>query len=100
MKNRKPYTMKALDALHTRISVPRLGEPLPDEEIIKNIYRAAFRAADHGLLPVWLDRERPVRDVLRQHIRVESTPEVRDDRAGDARGEEGVGGGEAEEPRN
>ena len=53
MKNRKPYTMKALDALHTRISVPRLGEPLPDEEIIKNIYRAAFRAADHCLLRPW-----------------------------------------------
>ena len=53
MKNWKPHTMKALDALHTRISVPRLGEPLPDEEVIKNIYRAAFRAADHGLLRPW-----------------------------------------------
>tara|TARA_B100000959_G_C14817375_1_gene556375 strand:+ start:369 stop:923 length:555 start_codon:yes stop_codon:yes gene_type:complete len=45
--------MKALDALHTRISAPRLGEPAPTPEQLKNIYKAAFRAADHGLLRPW-----------------------------------------------
>jgi nitroreductase len=45
--------MNALDALHSRISAPRLGDPIPDEETLKNIYRAAFRAADHGLLRPW-----------------------------------------------
>ncbi|NKB32082.1 MAG: nitroreductase [Pseudomonadales bacterium] len=45
--------MKALDALHSRISAPRLCDPPPDESALENIYRAAFRAADHGLLRPW-----------------------------------------------
>ena len=45
--------MKALDALHRRISAPRLGEPAPNPEQLENIYKAAFRAADHGLLRPW-----------------------------------------------
>ena len=46
-------TMKALDALHTRTSAPRLSEPAPSLEQLNNIYKAAFRAADHGLLRPW-----------------------------------------------
>lgn len=46
-------SMKALNALHSRISAPRLTDPPPDEETLKNIYLAAFRAADHGLLRPW-----------------------------------------------
>jgi len=45
--------MNALDALYTRISAPRLCEPAPDDPTLENIYRAAFRAADHGLLKPW-----------------------------------------------
>ncbi len=45
--------MKALDALHSRISAPRLSDPAPDQSILENIYKAAFRAADHGLLRPW-----------------------------------------------
>ena len=45
--------MNALDALYTRISAPRLCEPSPDDSTLQNIYRAAFRAADHGLLRPW-----------------------------------------------
>jgi nitroreductase len=46
-------SMKALDALHNRSSFPKLSDPLPDEEVLTNIYRAAFRAADHGVLRPW-----------------------------------------------
>ena len=45
--------MNALDAIFTRISAPRLSEPAPDKSILRNIYKAAFRAADHGLLRPW-----------------------------------------------
>lgn len=45
--------MDALTALHTRTSSPRLSEPAPSGTILKNIYKAAFRAADHALLQPW-----------------------------------------------
>lgn len=45
--------MQALEALHTRSSVPKLGDPLPDQQVLDNIYKAAFRAADHGVLRPW-----------------------------------------------
>ena len=45
--------MQALDALHLRSSVPKLGDPLPAPEVLQNIYQAAFRAADHGVLRPW-----------------------------------------------
>ncbi len=45
--------MDALEALHTRSSFPRLTEPAPDEQALNNIFRAALRAADHGLLRPW-----------------------------------------------
>lgn len=45
--------MKALDAIHTRVSSPRLTQPAPSESALDHIFRAAFRAADHGLLRPW-----------------------------------------------
>lgn len=45
--------MNALEALHTRSSSPRLSEPIPDQHVLDNIYKAAFRAADHALLRPW-----------------------------------------------
>ena len=45
--------MNALEALHGRSSVPRLTEPAPSQAILENIFKAAFRAADHGLLKPW-----------------------------------------------
>lgn len=53
-KNRKGQTaLKALKALHTRTSSPRLCEPAPSDEQLDSILRAALRAADHGLLRPW-----------------------------------------------
>ena len=45
--------MNALEALLTRNSVPRLGEPAPAAEQLENICRAALRAADHAMLRPW-----------------------------------------------
>lgn len=45
--------MEALEALHWRVSAPRVTEPAPDAGQREAIYRAALRAADHGLLRPW-----------------------------------------------
>lgn len=45
--------MDALQALHTRVSSPRLGEEVPGEETLSNIFKAALRAPDHGQLRPW-----------------------------------------------
>ncbi|GJM14100.1 MAG: nitroreductase [Pseudohongiella sp.] len=45
--------MDALDALHSRSSVPKLNDPLPSEAMLENIYKAAFSAADHAVLKPW-----------------------------------------------
>jgi len=45
--------MNALEALHTRVSVPRVGAEPPDDEVLRNIFEAALRAPDHGLLRPW-----------------------------------------------
>ncbi len=45
--------MNALEALHGRTSAPRLTEPAPSAGALENIFRSAFRAADHGLLRPW-----------------------------------------------
>ncbi len=45
--------MDALDALHLRSSVPKLSDPLPSQVMLDNIYKAAFRAADHAVLRPW-----------------------------------------------
>lgn len=45
--------MDALEALHTRISVPKLGGEPPDNDELENIFKAALRTADHGLLRPW-----------------------------------------------
>lgn len=45
--------MDALEALHTRSSNPKLSDPMPDPQTLENIYKAAFRAADHAVLRPW-----------------------------------------------
>ena len=45
--------MDALEVLHTRVSAPRLGGELPEQETLNNIFRAALRAPDHALLRPW-----------------------------------------------
>lgn len=45
--------MDALKALHERVSAPRLAAPAPCGEILANIQKAAFRAADHGRMRPW-----------------------------------------------
>lgn len=45
--------MDALTALHSRVSVPRLGGAAPDEDTLENIFRAALRAPDHAQLRPW-----------------------------------------------
>ncbi len=45
--------MNAIEALHHRSSMPRLAEPAPSAEALHNIFKAALRAADHGLLRPW-----------------------------------------------
>lgn len=45
--------LKALEALHSRTSSPRLCDPAPSHEQLDSMFRAALRAADHGLLRPW-----------------------------------------------
>jgi nitroreductase len=45
--------MDALSALHGRVSCPRLIEPAPQGETLRNIQKAAFRAADHARMRPW-----------------------------------------------
>lgn len=45
--------MDALDLLLGRVSVSRLCEPAPDAAQLDLLFRAAFRAPDHGQLRPW-----------------------------------------------
>ena len=45
--------MDALSALHGRVSCPRLVDPAPSGEVLENIQKAAFRAADHARMRPW-----------------------------------------------
>lgn len=45
--------MDALTALHTRNSVSLLTDPAPSEDQLENMFQAALRANDHGLLRPW-----------------------------------------------
>lgn len=45
--------MDALSALLGRVSCPRLIDPAPRGEVLENIQKAAFRAADHGRMRPW-----------------------------------------------
>lgn len=45
--------MDALNALHTRVSQPRVCGPVPEEAALQNMFRAALRAPDHGQLRPW-----------------------------------------------
>jgi nitroreductase len=46
-------SMDAIDALLTRASATRLGEPGPSPELLATAFKAASRAPDHGLLRPW-----------------------------------------------
>lgn len=45
--------MDALEALHERVSVPRLTGPAPTEEQRQALFKAALRAPDHAWLRPW-----------------------------------------------
>lgn len=45
--------MNVLTALHNRVSVSRLTEPAPAQSALDNMFKAAMRAPDHGLLRPW-----------------------------------------------
>jgi len=45
--------MDALQALQNRVSVGRLSGPVPDEQTQDNLFKAALRAPDHGMLRPW-----------------------------------------------
>ncbi|HBW83095.1 MAG TPA: nitroreductase [Gammaproteobacteria bacterium] len=45
--------MNALDTLQYRTSSPRLMDPAPTHEQLDHLFKAAVRAADHGLLRPW-----------------------------------------------
>lgn len=45
--------MQALEAILSRSSVPRLSDPIPDAKVLNNIFKAAFRAADHAVMRPW-----------------------------------------------
>lgn len=49
----RPKQVNLLQALHARTSSPRLVEPGPSDGQLENLFNAAFRAADHGLLRPW-----------------------------------------------
>lgn len=45
--------MDAITALHSRLSVPRLSEPGPDQAQLDILLKAALRAPDHGVVRPW-----------------------------------------------
>lgn len=45
--------MDAIHALHTRLSIPRVSGPVPDEAVLQAMFQAALRAPDHGQLRPW-----------------------------------------------
>lgn len=45
--------MDALVALQSRTAAPRLVEPAPEDAALEQIFRAALRAPDHGMLRPW-----------------------------------------------
>lgn len=45
--------MDALDALHQRVSAPKLQAPAPSQSQRQALYQAATRAADHGMMQPW-----------------------------------------------
>ncbi|HEX7480775.1 MAG TPA: nitroreductase [Polyangiales bacterium] len=58
--------MSAIDALTTRASNGKLGDPEPDAETLRLCFEAAARAPDHGTLRPW--RVRIVRGEARKQL--------------------------------
>ena len=42
--------MDKLNILQQRVSVSKLQEPAPDGVVLREVFKAAARAADHGML--------------------------------------------------
>lgn len=83
--------MDALNALHTRISIPRVTGPVPTEAELDNMFRAALRAPDHAQLRPWRflriegDALDKLADLFEAAARAD-TPELTDAAAASARG--------------
>lgn len=45
--------MNKLHILQERVSVSKLQSPAPDEHTLQEVFKAAIRAADHGMLRPW-----------------------------------------------
>lgn len=45
--------MDTLQAIHTRVTAARLGEPAPSQQQLEQLLAAAGRAPDHGRLAPW-----------------------------------------------
>jgi len=45
--------MDALEALQQRVSAARLVGEVPAPEVLDNLFKAALRAPDHGMLRPW-----------------------------------------------
>ena len=85
------YAMDALEALHLRVSAPRLGGEVPSRVILDNMFKAALRAPDHAQLRPWrfllvagTDRDR-LGDVFVQ-AQLQDDPELSDAAIAKARG--------------
>ena len=49
----KIQAMTALKTILNRKSIPLMEKPIPTQKELKNIYKAALRAPDHGTLTPW-----------------------------------------------
>lgn len=45
--------MNQLHILQQRVSVSKLQSPAPDKQVLHEVFKAAIRAADHGMLRPW-----------------------------------------------
>ena len=52
-ERKEDQPVDALEALKTRTSSPRLVEPAPSAEDLRQIFQAALRAPDHAMLRPW-----------------------------------------------
>lgn len=73
--------MDALTALHTRNSVSLLTDPAPSQAQLDNMFQAALRANDHGLLRPWkyvviqADRRQAFGELMAQYA-IQQKPEM------------------------
>lgn len=73
--------MQTIEALQTRVSVPRLKAPGPDAGQLERLLQAAVRAPDHGLMRPWRflvlsGRERQRLGEILAHALLEKRPQA------------------------